>query len=464
MFDRMGILDDLVATGIKSTSMRLMSRGSQLAQVKFGGVDSAFPYSLLTAQTETERVLTDRLGRLGVAIERGVEVVGLEQDNDRAHLTLRRSDGSTESVTASYVIAADGAHSTMRHLLGVELHGTFHGERFILGDCDAEHHMDPESMYTVFSPAGTVVMMPMRAGRARLMAQLHDAPGAPVNPHPTQEALQQILDERVGGVTITDSHWLTCFEIHHGQVARYRHGRVFLTGDAAHIHSPAGGQGMNTGMQDAFNLAWKLAAVVHGDGGQVLLDSYHAERHPVAEAVIAFSGNLTRAGTVRGGAQVVRNAIVRVLANVPAVSAKMASVVEEVDIGYQDSPIVMSTMRRARIHAGGHLPHIGDPDIQKQLARLCGGDNAGHTVLTVTADRPAPAAGPAGQVQVLIAADDTPVGGYDAVVTDPRGLVTERYGVRDGARVVVRPDGYVGAVAELDDRGAVTDYFARIAR
>ena len=465
MFDRMGIVDDLVATGVKSTSMRMLSGGHQLFQVGFGGVDSAFPYSLLTAQTETERVLTERLGRLGVSIDRGVELVELTQDDDVVSLTLRHADGSTEVVTTSWVVGADGAHSTVRHLVGTKLQGSFKGERFILGDCDAEHEMDAESMYTVFSPEGTVIAMPMRAGRARLMAQIHDEPGTPLNLHPTQDDLQRILDDRVGGIRITNSHWLTCFEIHHGQVAAYRHGRVFLAGDAAHIHSPAGGQGMNTGMQDAFNLAWKLAAAVRGEGGQMLLDSYHAERHPVAEKVIGFTTNLTKAGTLRGGARVVRNAILRVVGNLPAVGEKLASVVEEIEVGYQGSPAVRGgELSHAKIAAGQHVPHIADTELQKVISALCGADNAGHTVLTVTAGKPAPAAGPAGQVQVLVTPEDTPVGGYDAVIADPDGVIARRFGLSDGGRVVVRPDGYIGAVTALDDQAGVADYFALIAR
>jgi 2-polyprenyl-6-methoxyphenol hydroxylase-like FAD-dependent oxidoreductase len=464
MFDRMGIVDDLVATGVKSTSMRMLSSGDQLFQVTFGGVDSAFPFSLLTAQTETERVLTERLEQLGVTVDRGVELVELTQDDDVATLGLRRPDGSAEHVTTSWVVAADGAHSTARHLVGTKLEGSFQGERFILGDCDAEHDLDGESMYTVFSPEGTVIAMPMRGGRARLMAQIHDAPGTPLNVHPTQEDLQRILDERVGGITITKSHWLTCFEIHHGQVPAYRHGRVFLTGDAAHIHSPAGGQGMNTGMQDAFNLAWKLDATVRGEGGQTLLDSYHAERHPVAEKVIEFSSNLTKAGTLRGGARVVRNAILRLAGNIPAVGDKLAGIVEEIVVSYEGSPAVLSRLAHTKIVAGQHLPHIDDANIQKQLTRVCGAENPGHTVLTVTAGKPAPAAGPAGQVQVLINSDNTPAGGYDAVITDPDGLVAKRYGLRDGGRVVVRPDGYIGAVTELGDATGIADYFAQIAR
>jgi 2-polyprenyl-6-methoxyphenol hydroxylase-like FAD-dependent oxidoreductase len=465
MFDRMGIVDDLIATGVKSTGMRMYGNGRELFHVTLNGVDSAFPYSLITAQTETERVLADRLTELGVIVDRGVELIGLTQDDDRVQLSLRRTDGAEETVTTSWVVGADGAHSTVRHLLGTKLEGSFKGERFILGDCDAEHDLDQKSMYTIFAPEGPVIAMPMRGGRARLMAEIHDAPGTPLNVHPTQEDLQRILDERVGGITITNSHWLTCFEIHHGQVPTYRHGRVFLAGDAAHIHSPAGGQGMNTGMQDAFNLAWKLAATISGEGGQTLLDSYDVERHPVAEKVIEFSSTLTNAGTLRGGARVVRNAILRVVGNIPAVGEKLANIVEEIGVRYEGSPAVLETSAgHAGIVAGQHLPHVNATELQKQLGRVCSVENAGHTVLIVTAGGPPPAAGPAGQVQVLVASDDTPVGGYDAVIVDPGEVIAKRYGLRDGGRVVVRPDGYIGAVTALDDHTGVADYFAHIGR
>jgi hypothetical protein len=305
----------------------------------------------------------------------------------------------------------------------------------------------------------------MRDGRARLMAQIHDAPGTPINLHPAQEDLQRVLDERVGGITITKSHWLTTFEIHHVQVPKYRFGRVFVAGDAAHIHSPAGGQGMNTGMQDAFNLSWKLAATVHGEGGQALLDSYDTERRPIAKKVIDFTSRLTTAGTLQRGARVVRNAIVRVLGNIPAIGGKMASVVEEIEVSYEGSPVALTGhVGHSDIVAGQHLPHIDDPQLQKQLSTACGVGNNGHTILTITAGKAAPAAGPAGKVQVLITSDDTPAGGYDTVIADPDGLVAKRYGLRDGGRVVVRPDGYIGAVTALDDQTGVADYFAQIAR
>ena len=399
---------------------------------------------------------------LGVTVERGVEVVALTQDDDAVHLTVRHADGSTGQVETSWVVAADGGHSTVRHLVGTKLEGSFKGERFILGDVECDHHLDNTNMYTFFSPEGPVVTLPMRGGRVRFLAQIHDAPGAPLNLHPTQEQLQTILDQRVGGDhDHATSHWLTCFEIHHGQVPAYRHGRVFLAGDAAHIHSPAGGQGMNTGMQDAFNLGWKLAAV-RGDGGQTLLDSYHTERHPIAEGVIDFTGMLTKVGTLKGAARVLRNAVVRVVGNIGAVDRKMASVVEETTVSYEGSPIAVGHRPHgAKVTAGEHIPHVDDAALQKQLSALC---SNGHTVLTVAAGRPAPAAGGPGPVQVLVTDSDTPVAGYDGVVADPKGLLAERLGLGNGGRVVVRPDGYLGAITALDDSTGVADYFAQIAR
>ena len=465
MLDRMGIIDQMVGTGVKSTGMKMYAGAKPLFHVPMGDVDSAFPYMLITAQTETERVLTERMTELDVTIERGVELTGLAQSGPTVQLTVRREDGSAEQIDASWVIGTDGGHSTVRHLVGTKLAGSFQGERFILGDVEAEHSLDNASGYTFFSPQGPVVTLPMRGGRVRFLAQIHDAPGAPLNLHPTQERLQTILDQRIGGITITTSHWLTCFEVHHGQVPTYRFGRVFLAGDAAHIHSPAGGQGMNTGMQDAFNLGWKLATVIQGDGGGGLLDSYQAERHPVAKDVIGFTGLLTNIGTLRGAAQAARNAVVRVIGNIPAIQHKMANTLEEITVSYQDSPAVLGgPLPHAKVRAGQHLPHVADADLQKELSRLCHVDNSGHTVLTVAAGQPAPAAGPAGQVQVLITSDDAPVGGYDAVVADPKGLVAQRLGLHSGGRVVVRPDGYIGAMAALDDAKTVADYFAKIAR
>jgi hypothetical protein len=280
--------------------------------------------------------------------------------------------------------------------------------------------------------------------------------------NPTQDELQAILDHRIGGIRVVHSHWLTSFEIHHARVPAYRWGRVFLTGDAAHIHSPAGGQGMNTGMQDAFNLAWKLAAVIGGQAGQTLLDSYEAERIPVADGVIAFTDRLTRAGTLSGVPRRIRDLVIRLLSQIPAARRFMAETAEEVNIAYRTSPIAVGRRpRHAKVAAGEHVPHLTDEALQKQLRAACGPDNTGHVVLTVASGQPVPAASD-GQIQVLVTAHDADVAGYDTIIADPKGLVAQRFGLKNGGHLVIRPDGYIGAVASLDDTTTVADYFATV--
>ena len=148
----------------------------------------------------------------------------------------------------------------------------------------------------------------------RFLAEVHDAPGTPINTHPSQDELQAILDRRIGGIRVVHSHWLTTFEVRHARVPAYRWGRVFLAGDAAHIHSPAGGQGMNTGMQDAFNLAWKLSAVINGDAGETLLNSYEGERASRSPTKSSrFTDRFTKAGTLSGVPRRIRDVVVQIL-------------------------------------------------------------------------------------------------------------------------------------------------------
>jgi 2-polyprenyl-6-methoxyphenol hydroxylase-like FAD-dependent oxidoreductase len=470
MFDRMGVAEELIAAGVKSIDMNMVVGGNTLMRVPFNSIDSAFPYCLVVPQTETERVLTEHLTALGITVERGVTATALTQDDDAVHVSVERADGVTEQITAAWLIGADGGHSTIRHLVGAEIGRAFNSERFILGDVVADHQLGDTHMYTFLSPDGPVVTIPMGEGRVRIMPQIQVSSAAPLNSPPTVEDLQRIVDERVGCITITDSHWLTSFEIRYGQVSDYRHGRVFLAGDAAHIHSPAGGQGMNTGTQDAFNLAWKLTAAVRGEGGQTLLDSYQDERHPVAHNVIRFSSLLTKVGTLSGGARTVRNAVMRAAGHVPPITHKMANNLSEANVSYNGSLVIVNGgCKRAKIAAGQYLPHIADQQLHKHLRATVGASDTGHVILTVAADKISPAKTPINQIQVLVIGEENPVGEespggeYDHVIVDSNGIIAQRYGLDRGGRIVVRPDGYIGAVLTLNDQTGLNSYFAQIA-
>ncbi len=462
MLARMGVVDDLLATGVQARGMEMYSGNTRLFRVPLDSVEAAYPFSLNTAQTETERVLAEHLASMGVAVERPVELVNLAQGSETVQVRLRHPDGTEETSDVAWVIGADGARSPVRHLLGGKLEGSFVGERFLLGDVDAAHNLDPEAMYTFFCTEGPVLAMPMRNGRMRVMAQVHDPDGTPLNLHPTLTDLQAVIDDRVGGITLVREHWLTSFELHHAQVRQYRWGRVFLAGDSAHIHSPVGGQGMNTGMQDAFNLAWKLAAVVGGDAGEVLLDSYHAERHPVATKMIAMTERLSKGGTLAGPAQHLRNTLLRTLSHVGSFPRALANWAAEVTVGYPDSPIVVNRPPRGTdVAAGDHFPYLGANDVHQQLSAAWG---LGHTTVTVASGQGVPTPAHGQGRRVLATATGTPVAGYDAAIADPRHLLAARLGFPNGGIVVVRPDGYIGALAALDDQNTITQYFAALAR
>ena len=348
MLERVGVLDDVIESGIKATGIEMHASGRVLARVELDIVDSAHPYSVVTAQTETERILARRLAEHGIEVERCLSLVGLEQSITGVRATLRASDGREETVAASWAVGTDGARSEVRRQIDSALEGSFHGERFLMGDVHAEHDFDPRSMYTFFSPHdGPLMAFPMKGDRMRLIAQVPTSSTDAAS----QDWLQRVADERTAGrIRIHDSLWLTCFEIHHAQVPRYRVGRVFLAGDAAHIHSPAGAQGMNTGLQDAFNLGWKLASAHWGTATETLLDSYHAERHPVAARVIEFSTRLTHLSTLADPlAQKLRNAALHTMTGIGPARRALAGETEETTLSYHGSPAVVGSVPHAQV-------------------------------------------------------------------------------------------------------------------
>ncbi len=372
LLDRSGAGAELLAAGNTCTAANLMSGDKTLAHISFDGVDSTHPYALMIPQSETERVLEEHLASLGVKVERSTELTAFTQSETSVTSSLLSASGVTETLETAWLIACDGAHSTIRHQLNLPFEGDTLPSQWMLADVHLHGLPNPAEMHICLHEAGIVAIFPIgpaEAGRARVIANTGTVQPDETYPEPTLADTQAVLDQRgMGGVTASDPVWLANFTINERKIPNYRVNRIFLAGDAAHIHSPAGGQGMNTGIQDACNLAWKLA-VVHRKlcaAADLLLDSYSAERSPVAEHVLAETGKLTSLATMHNPALLAfRNTAVKLALGLPPARNAMANELTELAVHYPKSPLNgdASTMHDTP-EPGYRVPlHAGDPPI-----------------------------------------------------------------------------------------------------
>ena len=301
LMDRMGCTEAFLAAGLRARGATLRSGGRVLGGPRFSEIASPYDFALMIPQSETERLLSEHLAGLGVAVERPVALTGFAQGPDAVEAWLRHADGREERVVAPYLIGCDGAHSSVRHGLGLAFEGQAQGDEWLLADIRIEGPgaPPPDEIAVYLHRDGPFVIFPIPGGRARVVATVGRIDPARARPEPTLAEVQALVETRAGdGIRVADPVWLTHFRIHERKVSQYRTGRAFLAGDAAHIHSPAGGQGMNTGMQDAVNLAWKLALVLRGEAAPGLLDSYGPERNAVGETVLRNATRLTDMATL----------------------------------------------------------------------------------------------------------------------------------------------------------------------
>ncbi|MFI6388789.1 FAD-dependent oxidoreductase [Nonomuraea sp. NPDC050547] len=306
----LGVTGPMVERGIHAKRFTIRDGDRVLVPVPFGNLPTDYPYTLMISQAETERILLDRLVELGGRVARPYTLTGLTQDG--AGATAVFADGS--SVRARYVAGADGMHSTVREQAGIGFSGASYPESFSLADVRLSGGVPSEEVVLYFSPAGLVVVAPLPDGTFRIVATVDEAPH-----EPDVAYVQRLLDERGPRrqkVVVSEVVWGSRFRVHHRVADAYRSGRVVLAGDAAHVHSPAGGQGMNTGVQDAVALGEALAETLK-TGDEAPLDAYAAARRPVAREVVAFAGRLTRLATMSRALRPVRNVVLRLLAALP---------------------------------------------------------------------------------------------------------------------------------------------------
>lgn len=315
VLEQIGVADRLAREGVMVTKFSLRDRDRTLLSLSFASLPTRFAQLLMIPQDVTERVLAETLAERGIAVHRGWTLDSLAETADGVDARVSTPDGP-RTVRARYVIGADGMHSRVRETAGIEFPGSRYEESFVLADVDMAWSHSRDEVMLFFSPAGLVVVAPLPGGRFRIVATLSDAPE-----HPDVACVQALLDAR--GPTrnrckVTRVHWSSRFRIHHRLAAHYRRSRLLLAGDAAHVHSPAGGQGMNTGLVDACVLGRLLADVVTGRKQEADLDGYEKLRRPAAKKVLGLAGRLTAMATMKSApARFARNTLLKFIGFVP---------------------------------------------------------------------------------------------------------------------------------------------------
>jgi 2-polyprenyl-6-methoxyphenol hydroxylase-like FAD-dependent oxidoreductase len=317
VLDALDVSRRLVKEGVQAPQFTIRDGRRLLIPVDFSVLPTEYAYSLMVPQATTERLLLDRLTELGGTVIRPKTLASVRQDANGATATF--DDGDV--ITARYVVGADGIHSTVREQAGIGFEGGVYQESFTLADVRLGGEVPTDEVILFWAKAGLTVVAPLPGDIFRIVAPVPDAPE-----EPSAEFIQQLLDERglgAGRMVVTDVIWGSRFRIHHRVADTYRAGRLLLAGDAAHVHSPAGGQGMNLGIQDGVALADALAAVL-GGAPESVLDDYSAARRPIAQQVVEMTDRLTRLATLPRALRPIRNVAIGLAGRIPTVQRALA--------------------------------------------------------------------------------------------------------------------------------------------
>jgi 2-polyprenyl-6-methoxyphenol hydroxylase-like FAD-dependent oxidoreductase len=458
LYARLGVVHEALALGKRATGANLWAEGRPTARVSLGeaGRDvTPYPYILILGQDDNERILGAHLRRQGADIAWNTELTGLVQHADHASATLRQPDGTSRTLSAAWVAGCDGAHSAVRTRNGIDFPGAPYEHVFFVADVTVSGSMVADEVNVYLWRAGFHLFFPMRGERHWRIVGIVPPELRGRTDLRFEEVVPSVRQEAGEGLVFEGCSWFSTYRIHHRAAARFRAGRSFLLGDAAHIHSPVGAQGMNTGLQDAYNLGWKLALVVPGDADAALLDSYEAERMPVARRLLNTTDRAFRlVVSDRWLAGLMRT---RVLARLGAFAMQREAIqalafraVSQIGIHYRTSPLSQDDARfpEPAPRAGDRFPWLrlrlsAAGPIEDLFDRL---DDCHFHLLVF--DLPLDAAVPRPDlIQVLLVA---PHPDNEAPL--------QRAGIARPSAYLIRPDGHVGWCSDRLDMAAIARY------
>ena len=361
-----GVTDQLLRRGNRAVDVRIHfpRKVVRVPLFDIGAKDTRYPFLLFLSQAVTEEVLGQELNDRGVNVERGVELVALANGTSSVTCTVRDTAGREASIEAQYVVGCDGPRSAVRRLAGIAFTGSAYPQTFVLADLEADG-IEPGAAHAFVGRPGMLFFFPLGSPSTWRMLAMRP-PGDRSDDSVSLAEVQSLADRATrNGVTLRDPVWMTNFRLHNRGAESYRVGRAFVAGDAAHVHSPAGAQGMNTGIQDAVNLAWKLALVTSGRGAEALLDSYESERAPIGRTVLRFTDRAFTIATSDSAAIVYARtrlapALLPLLARIRSGRALAFRTISELAIHYRRSALSVDgpgALGR-QVRAGDRLPDV----------------------------------------------------------------------------------------------------------
>jgi 2-polyprenyl-6-methoxyphenol hydroxylase-like FAD-dependent oxidoreductase len=454
VLDLMGLAERFVDHGQAVRWFSFYTDGKPRVSLDLARNGTRFPFMLDIPQHQTETLLRARIAELGGTIEDGAELTALADEPAGVTARIRDADGQPRVITAEYVVGCDGAHSRVRHELGLPFRGHPYPQDWLLADVRLDWARPENEVHAFFRADGTpLICFPMREHRWRLVVPFAGdrTPGPP-----DLAEIQQLADQRAPErVVASEPTWLASFACHRRSTGTYRRGHVLLAGDAVHIHTPAGGQGMNTGITDAHNLGWKLALVANGRAPDQLLDTYGAEREPVAGQVLGLTHTLVRYGTMTHPVKrALRDAIIPAAFRVGPVHRRAVRRWTQVNVAYSASSLTHTGRGRGRPRPGQRVPDI-EVLTAEGPSRLFTVLRRGRHVIVITGADPdrAPTNPALDPYRDLV----------DVVTCGSPGARAFR-GTRAGSVFLVRPDGYLAARARPDTLAAVLGYLQELSR
>ncbi len=492
LLDNIGIVDTFIKEGNACNAFDMYDCGEPLTSVMFDSIESKYPFVLMLAQSDTERILHEHLESYGVEVERNTELKKIKQTENGVVATIRTPYNSTEEIQCKYLVGCDGAHSVTRHQLNFDFKGAPYPNYWLLADCNIDWKYPTFHLSIFIHPTGVTAYFPLREDRGRLMFELENSPIDEEMALPVIDDVHKLMEERgIQHNGLSDPNWLAYFKLHHRMVDKYSEDRVFLCGDAAHIHSPMGGQGMNTGIQDSYNLAWKMALVLKGNSPEALLESYNTERHRVGKQVVNLTDTATKMATIHNPVvSVIRNKVVGVLSKITPVQEKIVSTLAQLEFHYKDSPIVEERWFESK-EVEGYVPHgndlkagerFKDYSLQSrdgksttELYKLLKGSE--HELLIFTGTEPevmeideiskivesAKQYGALIEAHLIIGAEEIPTGLPEVVSSwIDNGDMHKDFGAAKSSLYLIRPDGYIAFRNQPASASDLEEYLATI--